>query len=67
MSSVVTSVVAVFSAMLEWFSTALGSVSDIFYVKETGLTFIGTISVIALSISVVLLVVNMIRRFLQQH
>lgn len=67
MTSVVTAVLAVFTEFIDWLAEALGSVSTVFYNAENGLTFIGTISVIALAFSVALLIIQMIRGFLQQH
>lgn len=64
-NSVVASIFAVFTEILNWFTTTLGSVGDIFYTAETGLTFIGTLSVIGLGIGVVLLVVNMLKSLIR--
>ena len=63
--NVVESVLNVFTLILEWFTTALSSVSSIFYAAETGLTFIGTVSVIGLGIGVILMVIAMIRGLLK--
>lgn len=65
MTSVVESILAVFSAFVEWFGTTLADVSAIFYVPETGLTFIGTITVIGVAIAVTLMVIAMIRSLLR--
>ena len=64
-NSVVSSIFAVFTEILNWFTTTLGSVGDIFYTAEKGLTFIGTLSVIGLGIGVVLLVVNMLKSLIR--
>ena len=64
-NSVVSSIFAVFTEILNWFTTTLGSVGNIFYTAEKGLTFIGTLSVIGLGIGVVLLVVNMLKSLIR--
>ncbi len=65
MTDVISSIFAVFTAIIEWFVTAMSSVSAIFYNSESGLTFVGTVSVIGFSIAVVLLVIAMIRSLLK--
>ena len=65
MNSVVTSILFVFTTVLEWFSTSLGSISSIFYDAESGLTLVGTLSVITVAISVSLMVIAMIRSLLK--
>ena len=61
---IVESIVGVFTKLIEWFSTALVSVGEIFYNADTGLTFIGTLSVIGVGIAVVLMVISMLQSFL---
>ena len=64
MSSVVTSVTSVFTAMAEWVSTTLPTLSGIFYDDVSGLTFIGTLSVAGLALSVFFLLMGVIQNFL---
>lgn len=64
-TSIVSSIFAVFTEILNWFTTTLGTVGDIFYTAEKGLTFIGTLSVIGLGVGVVLLVVNMLKSLIR--
>ena len=63
--SIVKSIFGVFTEIIDWFTTSLGTVSDMFYSTETGLTLFGTLAVIGLGISVVFLLVNVIRRMLK--
>lgn len=65
MTSVISSVLAVFLAVIEWFVGAVEAMTPLFYVAETGLTFIGTITVIGVAIAITLLVVAMIRSLLR--
>lgn len=65
MTTVVESILAVFTALVGWFVETIGSVGAIFYVAETGLTFVGTITVIGVAIAVTLLVIAMIRSLLR--
>ena len=60
-NTIVSSIFGVFTEILTWFTTTLGSVGEIFYTADKGLSFIGTLAVIGLGIGVVLLVVNMVK------
>ena len=60
-NSIVSSIFAVFTEILNWFTTTLSTVGNVFYTADKGLTFIGTLSVIGLGIGVVLLVFNMLK------
>lgn len=66
-STVISSVLAVFAAVLEWFVTAINTAVGIFWSVESGLTFIGTLSVIGLAIAVVLMLLAMIRSYLKNR
>lgn len=62
---VVESVLGVFSDLLAWFVEAIGTITPIFYAAESGLTFIGSITVIGVAIAVTLMVIAMIRSLLR--
>ena len=64
MTSVLTSILAVFTAIGEWISTAVTSLIPMFYVAETGLTFLGVLAVAGLAFSVVFLIIGLIQNFL---
>lgn len=64
MTAVITAITSVFSAIMEWMATAIADITPIFYVAETGLTFIGTLTIIGLSISIFFLLVGVISSFL---
>jgi len=63
-SSVLTAILAVFTAIGEWISTAVTSLMPMFYVAETGLTFLGVLAVAGLGFSVIFLVMGIIQNFL---
>lgn len=63
----VESVLSVFTALIDWFVTSIGAVVPIFYVAETGLTFIGGITVIGVAIAVATLIFATIRSMLRLH
>lgn len=65
MSSIITAVTSVFTAVGEWFGGAVQAMIPIFYTAEDGLTFIGTLTIMGLSISVTFLLLNVISSFLQ--
>lgn len=64
MTSVVTSITGVFTAMASWITTTIPSVVAVFYDEEGGLTFMGTLAVIALSVSVFFLLMGLVQNFL---
>ena len=60
-------VFSVFTKTQEWLTGSFENVSALFYVPETGLTFLGTCAVAGLSIGVGLLVVNVVKDFIRFH
>ena len=64
MNNIVTAVTGVFTAMGNWIMETLGNMTKIFYVPESGLTFLGTLSVCGLAVGICLLVVGIIQKFL---
>ena len=62
--SIVESITGVFSEIGTWITGQLTSVSTLFYVPETGLTFLGVLAVCGLGFSVVFLLINVIQGFL---
>lgn len=64
MTSVVASITGVFTAMASWITTTIPSVVAVFYDEEGGLTFLGTLAVIALSVSVFFLLMGLVQNFL---
>lgn len=62
--NIIESVFAVFTAIIDWFVTAISSVSGIFY-GAAGLTFLGVLTLCALGIAIVLLLVNLVRSYLR--
>lgn len=65
MTSVITAILAVFTAIGEWIGTAVTTIQPIFYTAENGLTLVGTLSVCGLAFSIVFLLINLIRGFLR--
>ena len=64
MSAVITAITSVFTAMGTWFTTAVGSMVPIFYDAENGLTFLGTLAVCGLAISITFLLLNVVVNFM---
>lgn len=65
-NSVLTAILAVFTAILDWFGEALATVSTIFY-AEGSLTLVGTCAVIGLAIAIFTLVFAMIRSLIKSR
>lgn len=70
MSGILASILDVFSSVGEWISTSVNNMIPMFYTAggsgaEGELTFLGTLAVAGLAISVVFLVIRVITNFMQ--
>lgn len=68
--SVINAILAVFTAIGEWFASVFADLEPIFWTAGTGgdtgsLTFIGALSVAGLGVAIILLVINKITDFLR--
>lgn len=63
-NAIVTAIFAIFTAVLDWFGTALATVSAIFY-ADGALTFIGTVCLVGLAIAVVVMLIAMLRSLIK--
>lgn len=61
---VLDTVLNVFTSVGEWFAETVPTFYSLFYDAESGLTFIGVLSVIAVGIAIILLIFNLINSFL---
>lgn len=62
--TILNSVLEVFSSIGTWISEAVTDLLPMFYVAETGLTFLGVLAVAGLAFSVVFLIMSIIQNFL---
>lgn len=62
--NILESVLDVFDAISTWIVGAVQNVMPMFYVQETGLTFLGVLAVSGLAISVIFLIIGVIQNFL---
>ena len=62
--SILTAILAVFTAIGEWIGTAVTYILPMFYVAGTGLTFLGVLAVAGLAFSVIFLIIGLIQNFL---
>lgn len=62
--AILTAITDVFTAISTWIVEAVGGVMPMFYVAETGLTFLGVLAVAGLAFSVVFLLIGIVQRFL---
>lgn len=62
--NIVNSILELFTALSEWLVTTIPSIMSMFYVAETGLTFLGALAVAGLGISVIFLLIGVIQNFL---
>lgn len=61
---VINAIFEVFNAITTWLTEAVLDVIPMFYVAETGLTFLGALAVVGLGIGVVFLLIGIIQNFL---
>lgn len=65
----INAITTVWTDVMEWITTSLASVQDVFYTTGTGgtgsLTFLGTLSVISVAIGIAFLVIGVIQSFLR--
>lgn len=61
---IIESILQLFTELSEWLVTTIPSLMSLFYVTETGLTFLGALAVAGLGISVVFLLIGVIQNFL---
>ena len=64
MTGVISSITGVFSAVSDWVVKGLQSLIPVFYSSESGLTFFGTMSVVALGISIFFLLLRVVQNFI---
>lgn len=62
--AILTAILEVFSSVGTWIAEAVTDLLPMFYVAETGLTFMGILAVAGLAISVVFLMIGVIQNFL---
>ena len=62
--SVLEAILAVFLSVGEWISGAVTALIPMFWVAETGLTFLGVLAVAGLAISITFLLIGLIQNFL---
>ncbi len=63
-TSIITAVTDVFTQLGDWIVKTLPSITNVFYDSATGLTFLGTLAVCGLAISVFFLLMGLIQNFL---
>lgn len=63
-TNVLSDVLEVFTQVGNWFSTAVGNLTPMFYVAGEGLTFLGVLATAGLAIAVILLVLAYIASYL---
>lgn len=62
--NVLEAILAVFLSVGEWISGAVTALVPMFWVAETGLTFLGVLAVAGLAISITFLLIGLIQNFL---
>lgn len=63
--SVIAEILEVFTSIGTWLGTAVNQFIPMFYVAETGLTFLGALACCGLAFSVCFLLIGIIQRFLK--
>ena len=63
--NIIESILGVWSAVLSWFGGAFDELIPIFYVAETGLTFIGYLAVGGMAVSAAFLFLGLVQKWLR--
>lgn len=58
-------ITTVWTEIMEWVTTSISSVQDVFYTAESGLTFLGTLAVVGVAIGIAFLIIGVIQNFLK--
>lgn len=64
-NSIINVILQVWSAIMEWFGGAFSDLIPIFYVAETGLTFIGYLTIAGTAVSAAFLFLGLIQKWLR--
>lgn len=62
--NVLESILSVFTSVGEWITEMVTGIIPMFYVADSGLTFLGVLAVAGLAFSVVFLVIGLIQNFM---
>lgn len=63
-TNVLDAVLSVFTQVGTWIGDAVASFTPMFYSQSTGLTFLGVLAVAGLAVSICLLLISIVQRFL---
>lgn len=63
--TVIDSILDVWSQLIEWFTTSIGSVTNVFYSTESGLTFLGGLTILSIALGIATMIVATVRSYLQ--
>lgn len=64
-TTIIDRILAVWNIVLEWFSGAFEKLVPIFYVAETGLTFVGYLAVGGMAVSAAFLFLGLVQKWLR--
>lgn len=62
-NAIVTQILAIFTAIGNWFVSCITSLLPIFYDSESGLTILGVLACCGLAVGVILMVIQFVKRF----
>lgn len=65
MQGLIGAILTVWQEAVEWFVETIPTLEGLFYSQTEGLTYIGTVSVIALGISIFFLMFGILRKFIR--
>ncbi len=64
-NTIINVILGVWSAVMDWFGSAFESLIPIFYVAETGLTFIGYLAIAGTAVSAAFLFLGLVQKWLR--
>lgn len=63
--TVIEKILEVWTLLVNWFTDSIGSITEVFYSPETGLTFLGGLTILSIALGVATMIVATVRSYLQ--
>jgi hypothetical protein len=64
--TVIDSILGVWTSLINWFTDSIGSVTEVFY-TESGLTFLGGLTILSIALGIATMIVATVRSYLQMR
>lgn len=65
--TVIEKILEVWTLLVNWFTDSIGSITEVFYSPETGLTFLGGLTILSIALGVATMIVATVKSYLQMR